>query len=524
LNIVEILGQWSHTRGNHDALVGDVGARARMTFGELEDATARRASMLVAAGLRAGSGKQPGDCVLIMVPASADLYVALLAVLRANMTAMFVDPSAGRAAIDDACHRVPPRGFIGVPRAFALRVLCGGVRRIPVAFTTGAMGWRAHRWSRGRDFDPRPMEPCDDGMPALITFTSGSTSAPKAAVRTHGLLLAQHAALAGALALKPDDVVATTFPVFVLSHLASGVCTKMMNAVARENADLVRELAGVTVLEAAPAFCTRLAAQCRRDGVRLPALRRIVTGGGPVFPSLLDALHEIAPNATVVALYGSTEAEPIAHADGSEITPDDKRSMRAGKGLLAGTPVREAHVRVMQNRWGDPVQPLTQQQFDQACCRTGDAGEIVVSGLHVLPGYYHGVGDAETKFRVDDAIWHRTGDAGYLDARGRLWLLGRCSARIEDDRGTLYPLAVESVASDDPGVSRAALVAHDGMRVLLVETGSGAAGVVARLRERLAWAHLDRIVECRSIPMDRRHRSKVDYTVLARMLERGTFR
>ena len=65
--------------------------------------------------------------------------------------------------------------------------------------------------------------------------------------------------------------------------------------------------------------------------------------------------------------------------------------------------------------------------------RRAQPGEIVVSGAHVGAGYVGGVGDAETKFRVGEVIWHRTGDAGYLDAHGRLWLLGRCSARIADD-------------------------------------------------------------------------------------------
>ena len=53
----------------------------------------------------------------------------------------------------------------------------------------------------------------------------------------------------------------------------------------------------------------------------------------------------------------------------------------------------------------------------------GEPGEIVVAGGHVLPGYLNGEGDVETKFEVDGARWHRTGDLGYLDGAGRLWLL-----------------------------------------------------------------------------------------------------
>lgn len=65
--------------------------------------------------------------------------------------------------------------------------------------------------------------------------------------------------------------------------------------------------------------------------------------------------------------------------------------------------------------------------------RTGEIGEIVVTGQHVLKGYLDGRGDDETKFRVEEEIWHRTGDSGYLDEQGRLWLwnlseLGSCAS------------------------------------------------------------------------------------------------
>ena len=66
--------------------------------------------------------------------------------------------------------------------------------------------------------------------PALVTFTSGSTGAPKAAVRTHGFLLEQHRVLAESLRLTPDDLDLTTLPIFVLANLGSGVCSLIPDA------------------------------------------------------------------------------------------------------------------------------------------------------------------------------------------------------------------------------------------------------------------------------------------------------
>ncbi len=147
-------------------------------------------------------------------------------------------------------------------------------------------------------------------------------------------------------------------------------------------------------------------------------------------------------------------------------------------------------------------------------------GEIVVAGDHVLQGYVHGEGDAETKFRVDGRVWHRTGDAGYRDENNRLWLLGRCSARIEDLSGTAYPFAVECAAMEDAAVGRAALVARDGRRLLAVEPAAGRSPDAARLKDLLAWAKLDGIVSVGKIPVDKRHNAKVDYPALERMMTR----
>ena len=133
-----------------------------------------------------------------------------------------------------------------------------------------------------------------------------------------------------------------------------------------------------------------------------------------------------------------------------------------------------------------------------------------------MPGYLHGDGDAETKIRVEGVVWHRTGDAGYLDADGRLWLLGRCAARIDDACGMLYPFAV----SAHPHVRRSAVVVHAGRRVLAVELdGPAGRADLAALESALAWAHVDAIQVLRRIPVDKRHNAKVDYPALYQVLD-----
>ena len=194
--------------------------------------------------------------------------------------------------------------------------------------------------------------------------------------------------------------------------------------------------------------------------------------------------------------------------------------MDAVAGLLAGRPVAAARLRVLPDRWGTPIGPFGEPEFDNLCLGPGQAGEIVVTGPHVLPGYLHGEGDRETKFSVAGEIWHRTGDAGCVDQEGKLWLLGRCAARIRDRQGVLYPFTVETAADSLAAVQRSACVRAGGKRTLVVEPAANAtAAEWVLLKSRLAWAQIERVLVLPRIPVDRRHNAKVDYPGLDRILK-----
>ena len=383
-------------------------------------------------------------------------------------------------------------------------------------------------WSQIERRKPYPQNAkCEESTPALLTFTSGATGQPKAAVRTHGFLVAQHHVLEKSLRLMPGDVDLTTLPIVLLANLASGVTSLIPDCDLRHPGRIKAgpvcsqiQSQGAISSAASPAFFECVARHCLAIGIKLTSLQRIFTGGAPVFPRLLDEVQAIAPAADVVAVYGSTEAEPIAHVSRREIAAEDIAAMLQGSGLLAGVPVDELQLRIMRDQWGTPVGPYTATSFAERCLPPSEAGEIVVSGRHVLPGYLHGQGDEETKFRVDGAIWHRTGDAGYLDDRGRLWLLGRCAARIEDDRGMLFPFAAETAVYQNPDVRRAAVVAIEGRRCLALEYFDGRTQHdPSEIKHTLAWAKLDEVRIYPELPVDARHNAKIDYPRLREMLD-----
>ncbi len=522
MNVMELLKNLTQVSPEKTALIDTHRSLPRTTtFAELDAATKR------VAGLFHHDGIGPGDAMLVFCPMSLELYVILLALFRLGAVATFLDPSAGKGHIGRCCALHPFKAMISPPKAHLLRLISPGLRRIPRKYSTTVTLPGATALRRADDTTPfEAMHPVPEDMPALMTFTSGSTGQPKVVVRSHKFLLAQHRILQDTLTMTSDDINLCTLPVVVLTNLASGAATMIPGVDLRRPGNINPQALYAQILKgqptsttAAPSFLETLADFCIEKNHQLPKLTRIFCGGAPVFPPLIEKLRQVTPKARIVAIYGSTEAEPVAELAYTDMNAEDLDGMHNGKGLLAGAPVKSIQLRILRDRWGSPLGPYTQEEFAQVTTSVGEPGEIVVTGDHVLKGYLNGRGDRELKFAVDSTIWHRTGDAGYLDDRGRLWLLGRCEAVLSDERGTLYPFAVEGAALLLPGVRRAALVAERGNRTLVVEPiTAGLAPDVAAIKRALSWAQIDVVRTCQKIPVDKRHHSKVDYHQLRRML------
>ena len=137
--------------------------------------------------------------------------------------------------------------------------------------------------------------------------------------------------------------------------------------------------------------------------------------------------------------------------------------------------------------------------------------EIHVTGDHVVKGYIDKTDNASTKIEIDEEIWHKTGDAGRWDDQGRLWLLGRVEAR----QGNIYPFCIETAARTMAHVRHAAFLNHKGSNALAVEM-DGNPEILSPLKDK--FGDFD-IIKIRSMPLDRRHNSKVDYGRLRKLLE-----
>ncbi|MCP5534994.1 MAG: AMP-binding protein [Akkermansiaceae bacterium] len=510
MNLVNHLAERAH---KHPERVALVDADASMTYGELYAHVCGASRQLCSDGLG------PDDTVLILQPVGIPLYISLLAAFHAGLTVMFIDPSAGRPMMRNSLSLHQPTAFIGTCQAHLLRMTIPEIRRIRCLYHSSGWVPGSRKWKAEKSHPVPPVDSTDES-PALITFTSGSTGTPKAACRTHGFLLAQHKALAESLDYIEGEVDLVTLPVFTLANLASGLTSVLADTDLRfparaDSAAIARqcETHRVSRCAASPAFFTKLF----RDH-QLPRFKTIYTGGAPVFPVLLDHIQSARPEMEVVTVFGSTEAEPIAHIRWQDTSAEDHKQMLEGKGLLVGKPVSATQLKIIPDQTGKPIAPMSTAALNALELPCGEIGEITVTGDHVLKGYLHGKGDEESKIKVGDEVWHRTGDAAWQDTSGRLWLVGRCSAAIQrSGRAPTYPFGIECATMSYPGVERCALVDHRETITLFVE-GAINTSQQGDLLARLSHLGVEKVTVIPHIPVDKRHNAKIDYPALRQLL------
>ena len=347
---------------------------------------------------------------------------------------------------------------------------------------------------------------------------TGSTGQPKAAKRTHGFLLEQHRVLTKEMTLPPDSVDLATLPIFALNNLACGLTTVIPSFDMRRPGDVdgakiltEAERYGATTVTASPAFLECLM-RAMTPG-RVPTLRSVFTGGAAIDPPFARRLLDTFPGREITAIYGSTEAEPIASLPMPFLADCEDIS----RGLPAGRPIDEISLAILP--LGVEIQPTyTPEEWDALRVKDGGIGEICVAGPHVLREYYHNPqAERENKIHVGDAVYHRTGDAGRQDGSGMLYLCGRTSTLFRDASGELVcPMILESLLKTLHGIRAGTILRTDSGVVACLETDLPEADAEKLLRENSV--PFDRLVRLDHIPRDPRHNSKLDYGALRRLV------
>ena len=484
----------------------------KITFSEFDDKSDRIYSYLKEKKFR------KRDKVVVFVPIGIEFYLILTAIFKMGLQAVFIDPYAGIEHINRCCEMISPEGIIGSGKTLLKGFFLKGIRKIGKKINYEKIIEESEKTKITNNIE---YEEINENTPALISFTSGSTGFPKIIMRTHGFLLGQHNVLEKNLKFQEGTGVYSSFPIFLLSHMATGATVFIPDINWKKPAesnfrDIVFQIKknGIENIILPPVIFQNITEVCEKEGIFLENVQTVYTGGAPVFPRLMEKIRKIFINAEINALYGASEAEPISRLNFKDITEDDIKSMKNGNGLLAGKIVEGLELK---------IEEIQEKKLDTNFAEENNnpeinpevRGEILVKGENVVNGYLNVQKNPDEK-------WHRTGDMGYINSNGQLVLLGRVKGRIQIGEKIYYPFAVETAFSFCEILKKSVLTSKNGKLYLLVERNSEYRGNLLKNTEILELKkkfEIFKIIET-EIPMDKRHNSKTDYKKLEEIVEK----
>jgi long-chain acyl-CoA synthetase len=287
---------------------------------------------------------------------------------------------------------------------------------------------------------PAPIVQVDADDIAVLIFTSGTAGSPRAAMLSHGNLLANiEQANAADNGIRPDDVVYGVLPMFHIFGLnvvlgiamSAGATVVLVQRFDPSTAlETIRDRA-VTVVPGAPAMWVAFSQFVDAPLDAFQTVRTASTGAAKMPEDAIRRLQELF-GLSIEEGYGLTEASPV-------VTSSRGIDVRIGS---VGRVLDGIDVRLVDESGDDVLE--------------GDAGEIWVRGPNVFKGYLH---DRESTERVLTADgWLRTGDIAITDHDGYLYLIDRAKDLIIVSGFNVYPKEVEDVLMEYPGVAEVGVI------------------------------------------------------------------
>src|SRR5436190_14737379 len=427
-----------------------------VTYGHLWRQAARYAAGLADAGVVAG------DKVCLIYPTCAEFFYTFFGALRLGAVPVPLYPTLGVDAT-----------------ANILRDSESKVVATIGWFRSGVEDSRSAAANVLQVVEPSDLE-VDDRPPAFptahsddtafIQYTSGSTGQPRGVVLSHSNVVRTVEFMAEAAQLTREDVVVSWLPLYHDMGLIGCSFTPPWTGARlyRLPPDLKSPRAWLELLSRAratftvsPDFGYRNCVRNIHDrtGLALSSLQQALSGAEPVRLSTIQAFEEkFGLDNVVTPCYGLAEAT-LAVAIWPRKTP--LRFDRSGKVLSVGRPCRGVSVRIME---------------DEREVGSDVEGEICVRGPGVMQGYYNNP-EATRRVLSPDG-WLRTGDLGFLDQDGYLYITGRVKDLIILGGENIVPADIEEIVDRAPGVRYSAAVGLEHER-----TGSQRLHVVAELRE-----------------------------------------
>ena len=412
------------------------------------------------------AGITRGTRAILMAKPGLEFFMIIFALFKIGAVPVVVDPGMGIRRMVGCFKEGRPEAFIGIPQAHMIRTFYPAFfKTVRVWITVGRRWfWRGFSLNQVRQVPWKPYTTAKtlEDDPAAILFTTGSTGPAKGALYTHGNFDAQLRHIKTHLGLSLEEIDLSTFPLFALFWPPLGITavipdmdpTKPARANPKKIIEAIQNQ-GVTSMFASPALLNRVGKYGKKRNIILPPLKRVISAGAPVSPSIIETFASmLIEGARIHTPYGATEAVPVLSITSDEILSETRGFSEKGYGMCIGRPINDLDIRLIKIS-DDPILKWS----DDLLAQDGEMGEITVKGDLVTRHYFERPeADALAKIKDKDSFWHRMGDVGWKDSKGRIWFCGRKSHRVVTEKRTLFTIPCEAVFNNHPQVFRSALV------------------------------------------------------------------
>ena len=506
-----------------------------LTFQQLD-----QVSDCLAHGLEA-SGITRGTRTVLMVTPSIEFFALTFAMFKVGAVPVVVDPGMGIKRMVQCLRETKPEAFIGIPKAHAVRCLFPRhFRSVKISVTIGRR-WFWHgltfKQLNQKPWRPFPIARTRKQETAAILFTTGSTGPAKGVIYTHGIFDAQVKHIKSHFNITSEEIDLPTFPLFALFDPALGMTAVIPDMdptkpgfVNPEKIIRAIEDHGVTNMFASPALLNRVGQYGKQRGITHPSLKRVISAGAPVYPANIEQFSALlSESAEIHTPYGATEGVPVVSIGSREIISETKALSEKGFGLCVGRPIAGIDVEII----GISDAPISRWS-DDLIVSDREIGEITAKG-DLVTRHYHEKPQAETLAKIPDGneVWHRYGDLGWRDSKGRIWFCGRKDHRVITKDETLFTIPCEAIFNNHPQVFRSALVGigskPNQTPVMCIELAPDRAGyrkeaikeeLLELARENELTRGIDKFLFHPHFPVDIRHNAKIFREKLAKWAER----
>jgi long-chain acyl-CoA synthetase len=465
--------------------VAVVCGQERLTHSDLYERAGRLVGALRAMGLRRG------DRVAIAGPNChryLELYLAAPAggFVIVPLNARHTEPEL-RYALHDSGARV----LVATPQ---FEVLADAVERfVPIPDGYDAVLAAA---------EPAPWAMVQEDDLAGLFYTGGTTGAAKGVMLTHGNLVANAFHFMACWPFTPATRWLIVAPMF---HAAGTIGTLATVWAGGRHVILPAfepgavldaiEQEGVTATLIVPTMMAALVDEQQRCPRGVSSLRWLSHGSAPVGTSLLRRTHQTFPDASLLHIYGATETAPIL-----TLLPDEHLLLDTPQAHSCGRPAIGIELDIVDPRTRTPLPART-------------IGEVRVRGANVTSGYWNKL--EETRDALGEG-WYLTGDLGYLDETGHLFLVDRAKDMIVSGGENVYSTEVEEALYSHSAVSEAAVFGVPDERwgeavhaVVMTRAAVTEPELIAHCRERIAGYKLPKRIERRTEPLPKSAAGKI---------------